>query len=231
MNQLSSPQHIHPHAQEGDQLRATVLLREVGFEHAFEGVEFGEHGEEQGIQIASDVAAILGADHVNAGIVGRDDARGCLLFHIYEFDGFLGVAVRELGGHDIINVISCDIRNVQCVQSFEDLLNLDVSEMSGLIVGSWGNRRTCAAVSFSFSASALGDCFELSVLNMDMKAPLESGRGCNSVTVSNAARLESCTVPGRVPNVPSIFWQTQNAQSAITYLIAARNRCDWPRGI
>lgn len=127
-------------------------------------------------------------------------------------------------------MIGCDIRNVQCVQSLEYLLNLDVSEMNGLIVGSWGNRRTCAAVSFSFSASALGDCFELSVLNMDMKAPLESGRGCKSVTVSKAARLESCTVPGRA-QCPQYFRQTQNAQTAITYLIAARNRWDWPRGI
>lgn len=55
----------------------------------------GKHGKEQGIQVASDIPPVLGAEHVDIGVVGLYDAGESLLLELEELDGLDDLAVGE----------------------------------------------------------------------------------------------------------------------------------------
>lgn len=44
----------------------------VVLQHAFKGRQLGEHGEQEGIEVACDGAAILRAHHLDLGAAGHD---------------------------------------------------------------------------------------------------------------------------------------------------------------
>ena len=57
----------------------------------------GEHGEQQGIQIAGDVPPVLGPEHLDIRIVGLHYPRKGLLLELQKLDGLVGVAPGEVG--------------------------------------------------------------------------------------------------------------------------------------
>lgn len=89
-----------------------VILWEIGFEHALEGVQLGEHGEEKGVYVTGNGTAVLGTNHLDTRVVGNYNPRRRLLLNIDELDGAFQVSSDEFGPQDVSDMLLCNVHNV-----------------------------------------------------------------------------------------------------------------------
>jgi hypothetical protein len=122
--QATRPQHVHPQAQKRHQLLPRLVGVALALEHALEGVELGEHGKEQGVEVTGDIAAILGADHLDVGVVREDLAGRRPLLQLDEVNGLFDVAGCKFGGERVADVVGCHVDDVLLDEPARDILDL-----------------------------------------------------------------------------------------------------------
>lgn len=89
-----------------------IVLWEIGFEHALEGVQLGEHGEEKGVYITGNGTAVLGTNHLDTWVVGNYNPRRRLFLNIDELDSAFQVSTDEFGPQDVSDMLLGDVHNV-----------------------------------------------------------------------------------------------------------------------
>jgi len=124
MDELPGPQHIHPQPQQECQFPLCLVLFRVVLQHALKGRQFGEHGEQERIEVACDGAAVLRAHHLYLGTAGHDLAfeRGPLESH--ELRGFVDITGSEPGIEGSSDMI---FGGVVVLQELFDFVNLSVT--------------------------------------------------------------------------------------------------------
>lgn len=121
VDELPSPQHIHPQPQQVRQVPFWFVVFRVVLQHTFESRQFGEHGEQEGVEVACDGAAILGAHHLDLGAAGHDLALERQPLENQQLGGLVDVTGGEPGVEsDSDMVFGCVI----VLQELFDFMNL-----------------------------------------------------------------------------------------------------------
>lgn len=110
-----------------------VLVEVVVFQHAVEGLELGVHGEEQSVEVASDVFPVFGADHFDIGVIGHEGTGEGLLLELDELDCLVDIAVRVLREERKANVFFVNVLEAQFVAAAGNDLDLEERRQGGCV--------------------------------------------------------------------------------------------------
>lgn len=68
-DEFTAAKHVDPEAEKRSQI-ALIFVKHIVLKHAVKSLQLGVHGEQQGVEIASDILAVLGSYHLDIRVVG-----------------------------------------------------------------------------------------------------------------------------------------------------------------